>query len=110
MRRAESGIEGRKGERAVFERLDEEPARAKKEYRAELWIDTAPKNQLTAAPLDHPLNSNPAEAFLSRDANRRFFDSVKCLLDGCPAAQEEFHTAHVALMSNRVGIELEATG
>ena len=106
----QSGIEGRKGERAVFEGLDEVPARAKKEHRAELWIDTAPNNQLTAAPLDHPLNSNPAEPFRTRDANRRFFDGVKGLLDGCPAAQEELHTADVALMSDRMGIELEDDG
>ena len=103
----QSGIERRQTERSVFEYLDKLASRAKEKDRTELRVQAAANDQLVAIELDHGLDAHPLEMLTTTVARDTGGDRLISLAHGVLAGHVELHAAHVGLVRDCLGVELE---
>ena len=100
-------VERRQTERAVLEDFDQRAAGAEQQDRPELRVDAAADDQLVAVELDHRLDGDALEMLRADFLADRRLDALEGGAHGVGVAQIELHAAHVGLVGDGLGIELE---
>ena len=107
----QGGVERGQGEGLVLEHLDELAAHAEEEHRAELRVDAAAQDDLVAVgQLDHLLHGHALEVLGARLLGDRRLDVVEGVADLRLVLEVQLHAAHVGLVGDGLGVELEHDG
>ena len=104
---SQRGVERGQGEGSVLEDLDELAASAKKEHRPELGIKAAADDDLVAVELDHRLDADSLEVLRAGALRDRRLDGTERRAHRVRVSQVEENSAHVGLVSDRLGVELQ---
>ena len=108
IRRARVRVQRRQGQRAVLEDLDQLPAGAEQQHRAELRVEAAADDQLVAVQLDHRLDGHAQEVLGAGPlAHRRLDRADRRARTASASRQVQLHAADVGLVRDRLGVQLE---